>query len=157
MIRRFSFVGRAAAMTAAVVAGAWAQTLPPGPGEAETERMCKQCHELARVTSLHQDRDAWNATMAKMKAYGMKASDEDYALVLDYLSKNFPAAAVSKVNVNTATAIELESGLTLRRSQSAAIIAYREKHGPFKSLDDLKKVPLMDAAYLDEKKDRIAF
>jgi competence protein ComEA len=134
-----------------------AQELPAGPGRAETERLCKQCHELARATSLRQDSDAWNATMAKMKAYGMKSTEQEYALVLDYLSKHFPAEDVGKINVNTASAIQLESGLSLRRSQSAAVIAYRKKNGPFKSLDDLKKVPLIDAAKIEEKRDRITF
>jgi len=134
-----------------------AQDLPDGAGRAETERLCKQCHELSRVTSMRQDRDGWNATMTKMAAAGMKSNEKDYAAVLNYLSEHFPADAVMKVNVNTASAIELESGLSLRRSQSAALIAYREKNGPFKSLEDLKKVPVLDAGMLDEKKNRIAF
>jgi competence protein ComEA len=134
-----------------------AQDLPDGPGRAETERLCKQCHELSRVTSMRQDRDGWNATMTKMAAAGMKSNEKDYATVLSYLSEHFPADAVMKVNVNTASAIELESGLSLRRSQSAAVIAYREKNGPFKSLEDLKKVPELDAGMLEEKKNRIAF
>jgi competence protein ComEA len=134
-----------------------AQQLPDGPGRAELERLCKQCHEVARSVSLRQDRDAWSATMAKMVAFGMKASDKDLELVLDYLVKNYPAEALPKINVNKATAIELESGLSLRRSQAAALLAYRAKHGDFKSLEDLKKVPLMDADKLEAKKDRIAF
>ena len=95
--------------------------------------------------------------MQKMVAYGMKSSKEDYATVLDYLANSFPAEEMTKINVNTASAIELESGLSLRRSQSRSLIAYRKKNGPFKSLDDLKKVPLIDAGQIDEKKDRIAF
>jgi competence protein ComEA len=157
MHKKTVFLLRIVTGFALLAASAWTQDLPPGSGRAETEHLCKQCHELARVTSLRQDRDAWAETMAKMKAFGMKATDQDFALVLDYLSKTFPAGAVSKINVNTATAIELESGLTLRRSQSAAIIAYRKKNGPFKSLDDLKKVPSIDGNYMDEKKDRITF
>jgi competence protein ComEA len=137
--------------------GLWAQELPDKPGRAATETLCKQCHELARVTSVHQDREAWSATMQKMVAYGMKSSKEDYATVLDYLATSFPAEEMTKINVNTASAIELESGLSLRRSQSRSLIAYRDKNGPFKSLDDLKKAPLIDAAQIDEKKDRIAF
>jgi competence protein ComEA len=90
-------------------------------------------------------------------AFGMKSTEQEYATVLDYLSKHFPADEVPRVNVNTATAIELESGLTLRRSQAAALIAYREKNGDFKSIEDLKKVPGLDADKLDAKKDRIAF
>jgi len=131
--------------------------LPDGPGRAETEKLCKQCHELARSVSLRQDRDGWNNTMTKMVAFGMKGTDSDFALVIDYLVKNFPAEEVPKVNVNKASAIELESGLTLRRSQAAAIIAYRAKHGNFKTLNDLKMVPSLDVAKIEAKKDRIAF
>lgn len=136
---------------------AGAQDIPNGPGKSETEKLCKQCHEMARSVSKRQDRDGWIATMTRMSAFGMKASDAEFSAVVDYLTKTFPADEVPKVNVNTATAIELESGLTLRRSQAAALIAYRKENGKFKSLEDLKKVPNLDPAKLDEKKDRIAF
>ena len=131
--------------------------LPDGPGRAETEKLCKQCHELSRSVSLRQDRDGWNTTITKMTAFGMKGADSDFALVLDYLVKNFPAEEVPRVNVNKASAIELESGLTLRRSEAAAIIAYRAKNGSFKSLEDLKAVPKLDVAKIEAKKDRITF
>jgi competence protein ComEA len=134
-----------------------AQQLPDGPGRPELEKMCKQCHELARSISLRQDRDGWSNTMSKMVAFGMKANEHDMNLVIDYLVKNFPAEDVPRINVNTATAIELESGLSLRRSQAAAVLAYRAKNGNFKSLDDLKKVPLIDPEKIEAKKDRITF
>ena len=85
------------------------------------------------------------------------AFEKDFALVVDYLAKNFPAEEVPRINVNKASAIELESGLSLKRSQAAAIIAYRTKNGNFKNLDELKAVPLIDASKIDAKKDRIAF
>jgi competence protein ComEA len=141
---------------AAFAANSFAQ-LPDGPGRAETEKLCKQCHEVSRSVSLRQDRDGWNTTITKMTAFGMKGADSDFALVLDYLVKNFPAEEVPRVNVNKASAIELESGLTLRRSEAAAIIAYRSKNGSFKSLDDLKAVPKLDVAKIEAKKDRITF
>jgi len=134
-----------------------AQKLPEGPGRAELEKMCKQCHELARSVSLRQDRDGWDQTMTKMAAFGMKASDKDYALVREYLTKNFPAEDIPRINVNKASAIELESGLSLKRSQAAAVLAWRAEHGSFKSLDDLKKVPLLDVEKIEAKKDRITF
>lgn len=152
-----TFVWRIAPVLLIFATSGGAQVLPDGPGRDETNKLCKQCHEVARSISLRQDRDGWRTTMNKMVAYGMKASDQDIALVLEYLTKNFPAEDVPRVNVNTATAIELESGLTLRRSQAKALIAYREQNGPFKSLEDLKKIPTLDAAKLEEKKDRITF
>ena len=131
---------------------AWAQ-----PGRAEMEKMCKGCHELARSVSPRQDRAGWNQTMTKMTAFGMKSTEKDYALVLDYLASTYPPEEVPRINVNTAKAIELESGLSLRRSQARAVIEWREKNGEFKSMEDLKSVPGMDVEKLEAKKDRITF
>ena len=134
----------------------WAQ-LPDGPGRAETEKLCQTCHELARSVSRRQDRAGWQATLDKMVALGTKGTDEEFRLILDYLSTNFPAEELPPVNMNKAAAIELESRLSLRRSQAAAIIAYRTKNGKFKSIEDLKKVPGLDIEKIEAKKDRIVF
>ena len=136
--------------------GAWAQ-LPDGPGKAETEKICSQCHELARSISLRQDRAGWEATVSQMVSLGAKATDKETAAVIDYLTAHFAADEVPRINVNKARAIDLESGLTLRRSEAAAIIEYRTKNGPFKSIEDLKKVPGIDAAKIEAKKDRLIF
>jgi competence protein ComEA len=136
---------------------AWAQDLPEGPGKAETAKICSGCHEVARATSMHLDRAGWQSEMEKMISLGAKGTPEEFESILNYLSKSFPAEEVPKVRINTARPIELEAGLTLRRSQAAALVAYRSKHGPFKSIDDLKNVPGLDFAYLDSKKDRITF
>ena len=136
--------------------GANAQ-LPDGPGKGETEKLCSQCHELSRSVSLHQDRAGWDATVAKMVNLGAKASDVEIQIVSNYLAKNFPAEEVPMIHVNTARAIEFESGMTLRRSQAAAIIAYRTKNGPFKSIADLEKVPGIDVQKVEAKKDRLIF
>lgn len=134
-----------------------AQQLPDGPGKAEMEKMCQQCHELSRSISLRQDRDGWIQTMSKMAAFGMKSTDKDYSLVLSYLTVHYPPEDLPPVNINKAPAIELEARLSLRRSQAAALIAYRKAHGYFKSLDDLKKVPSLDFELLESKRDEIVF
>ena len=131
--------------------------LPDGPGKEETQKLCSQCHDMDKSVSLSQDRAGWRRTIEKMLAFGAKASDREFNAVLDYLATNFPAGDVPKINVNKAAAIEFESGLSLRRSQAAAIIRYREKNGPFKSIDDLKKVPGVDAEMIEAKKDRLIF
>ncbi len=135
---------------------AYAQ-LPDGPGKQEMQRVCSQCHELERSIAPRQDREAWQATVDRMVALGAKANAQELRAIVDYLSKNYPGEKLPRVNINTARAIELESALTLRRSEAAAIIAYREKNGPFKSIEDLKKVPGIDTAHLESKKDRLAF
>lgn len=146
------------------VAGNWMQSsagqgrpMPDGPGKEEATKLCKGCHELEKSFSVRQDKAGWQTTLDKMVAYGLKAKDEDLNLVLDYVVKNYPADDVPKLNVNKAEAIDLESALSLKRSQAAAIIQYREKNGKFKSIEDLKKVPGLDPAKLEAKKDRLIF
>ena len=139
------------------LAPAWTQQLPDGPGKAETQKVCTQCHELARSISLRQDRAGWEATVTKMVSLGAKASSEELEAIVTYLSAHFPAEDIPRLHVNTAKQIEFESMLSLRRSQAAAIIAYREKNGPFKSIEDLLKVPGIDAAKIEAKKDRLVF
>ncbi len=136
---------------------AQASVLPDGPGREETERLCKNCHEVARSVSRRQDRDGWQATITRMVGFGTKGTDQEFAAIIEYLAKHYPADALPPVNVNTGAAIELESGLGLRRSQAAALIAYREKNGKFKTIADLKKVPAIDFARIEAKKDRIVF
>ena len=135
-------------------AAGWAQ-LPDGPGKAETERVCKGCHELERSISPRQDRAGWQQTLDKMVSLGAEISEQDYNTILDYLAKNYPGDEQPKLNINKATQIEFESRLTLPRSVAAAIIEYRNKNGPFKAIDDLKKVPGVDAAKIDAKKDKL--
>ena len=126
-------------------------------GKAELRKLCVGCHELEKAYSIKQDRDGWQRTMEKMVAFGMKSSEADYKTVLDFLVKNYAADEVPKVKVNKATAIELESGLSLKRSQAKAVIEYRTKNGPFKSIADLKKVPGIEAEKIEAGKDRLSF
>ena len=131
--------------------------LPDGPGKQETQKLCTQCHELERALSPRQDHDAWQATINKMMTLGLRASDDDIRLVTDYLAKSFPGEPIPKLNVNTATAIQFESALSLKRSESSAVIEYRTKIGSFKSFDDFKNIPGVPFAKFESKKSRIVF
>lgn len=53
---------------------------------------------------------------------------------------NTQKAAVSTVNVNTASANEIATIPGLGEKKSLAIIKYREKHGSYARVEDLKKV-----------------
>ncbi|MFN0119794.1 MAG: ComEA family DNA-binding protein [Blastocatellia bacterium] len=131
--------------------------MPDGPGKAETQKFCADCHDLDKSLSLKQDRTGWQRTVDKMIASGLKATDTEIAAIIDYLSRSYPADEAPRLKVNEADAIDFESILSIRRSLARAIIEYREKNGPFKSIEDLKKVPGIDAARLEEKKDRLVF
>lgn len=144
---------------AAVVTGgmAWGQ-FPDLPGKDVTIKVCSNCHEAERAASLHQDKDGWASTVSAMVERGLEfKSDADYNAVVDYLAKAFPAAALPPLNINSASTIDMESALSLLHSQAVLIVAYRDKNGKFKSLEDLKKVQGLDFSKIEAKKDRIAF
>lgn len=52
----------------------------------------------------------------------------------------FSGMAMAAVNLNTASKAELEAVKGIGPKKAEAIIAYREKNGPFKTVDDLKNV-----------------
>ena len=59
--------------------------------------------------------------------------------------------------MNKATAKDLENSLRIPAKQAAAIVQQREEKGDFKSLDDLEKVPGIDAGKIEANKKRLAF
>ncbi len=132
-----------------------AKRFPDGPGKATFLRICSTCHSPMNVMATGQSRQGWEDTITKMAGYGASASDEDFTSILDYLEKNFPPQ--EKLDINKATVAQLENALQLQPSAAEAIVAYRDKHGVFKSLGDVKQVPGVDTAILDAKKALITF
>ena len=61
-------------------------------------------------------------------------------LLMSLLLFVFALPAMAAVDLNLATQAELESVKGIGPSKAKAIIAYREKNGAFKSMDDLDKV-----------------
>jgi competence protein ComEA len=90
-----------------------------------------------------------------MVALGAQGTDAERAEVLDYLSTSFKGEAPKPINLNTAPALDLESVAGLLRKESAALIAYRTKHGPCKTLEDLKQVPGVDFRKIHRRRDRL--
>jgi competence protein ComEA len=62
-----------------------------------------------------------------------------------------------KINVNTASAADLDKLPGIGAVLSARIIDYRTKNGPFQNLDDLRKVEGLSKAVADKLKDLIEF
>jgi competence protein ComEA len=62
----------------------------------------------------------------------------------------FVGLALGAVNVNTATQSELEALHGIGPVKAKAIIQYREKNGPFRTLEDLDKVPGIGKATLEK-------
>lgn len=127
--------------------------LPDGPGKEETVRACAPCHEARRAASVRLTREGWAAVIDGMIKRGAKVPDDEFPIILDYLSTHFLGEAAQPLNLNTAQQIDLESAGGLLRREAAAVIRYREKHGRFNSLDDLKKVPGLDFKKIDSRRE----
>src|ERR1700736_1463735 len=132
--------------------------LPDGPGKATTQRVCGTCHGAELVLGRQEDREGWGGVVNDMIERGAKGTDDEFFEVVDYLATNFSKTSpVVKINVNKATAKDLEGALRLPAKQAAAIVQQREEKGAFKSLDDLQKVPGIDAGKIEANKKRLAF
>ncbi|MFL5730028.1 MAG: helix-hairpin-helix domain-containing protein [Cytophagaceae bacterium] len=75
------------------------------------------------------------------ETYGI--SDSTFQIILPYLHLN---GSVRKLHLNSAGMEELKSHPYIRWKLANAIIAYRNQHGNFKSLEELKNILLMDEA-----------
>lgn len=65
------------------------------------------------------------------------------------------AAAVEKVNINTASVKELQKLEGVGRGVAQRIVDYREANGPFKRSEDLRKVEGVGAATFERNRERI--
>jgi competence protein ComEA len=139
--------------TAMVLTAAQDVTLPEGKGKAVLERMCTNCHGLDQVVSNHYPKKYWGNVVDDMVSKGAEGSEDDINAVINYLSSNFG----KPVNINSASAKEIELGLALTPAESETVVKYRTDKGAFKSLEDVQKVPGIRAAILDEQKKNIVF
>lgn len=66
------------------------------------------------------------------------------------------ATTANKVNINTATAKELEALPGIGEVLSKRIVADREAHGPFKAVDDLMRVPGIKEGLMSQLRDLVS-
>jgi len=130
-------------------------SLPEGAARDLAIRVCAQCHEPNRAASLRLTREGWEGVIAKMRGLGAQGTDAEFAQITDYLAENFKGEAAKPINMNTASAIDLEAVAGLLRKEAAIWIAYRNKNGPCKALDDLKKVEGLPFQKIDDRRDRL--
>ena len=63
--------------------------LPDGPGKQILLNTCTVCHDLGRVRAHTVSRDEWEETLLAMLNEGAMLSDQDFPVLLNYLSRNF--------------------------------------------------------------------
>jgi competence protein ComEA len=130
---------------------------PPGDGRDTTLRICGKCHSPTIVLAYGQKRAGWENTITKMVRLGAVGSDEDFTEIADYLTANFPPSAIPKIFVNKASDQQIANILGISIEDAKAIVAYRDKVGGFKSINDMKRVPNVDTKKIDDKKDNLVF
>jgi competence protein ComEA len=162
MVMRVFVAAGACALLLVGVAGSSApplvaqSVLPDGPGRETTVKVCGNCHGADTVASVRLTSDGWRELIARMVVAGAQGSDQELETVLQYLSTQFPVEAQKPLDLNTAPAVDLEAVAGLLRKESAALIAYREKNGPCKKLEDLRKVTGLDYKKIEARKARLA-
>jgi competence protein ComEA len=143
----------------AMVLCAPAQSLPEGPplpegaGKELVEVICTSCHSTERIADKRWTRPQWQDKVLEMLQEEPDVTQAERGRIVDYLAKSFPA----RVNVNTAAAKDIETTLELSVENAAAIVAYRERNGAFRTIGDLKKVPGVEADKIEAKKERLEF
>lgn len=162
-----------------------ANMLPDGPGKNLVLKDCQSCHSLQNVTSHRGNADDWAQVISQMIGRGANISDDDADTLVDYLSAHFGATSPrpaessspgaqksapnsaaqsrtspeksSTVNVNEASADNLQADLGLPKDQAEAIVQYRQKNGDFKNLQQLLAVPRVNAEKLKDEQNKITF
>jgi cytochrome c5 len=66
-----------------------AQDLPDGAGKDLVTKVCTACHEATRIFNKKRTKEEWNDTVDKMAARGAKASDEEFEMIVTYLTTYF--------------------------------------------------------------------
>jgi competence ComEA-like helix-hairpin-helix protein len=143
----------AGAAVCAVSAGAQKANFPEAPGREVFQAVCSACHEAARVLDKQWTRAEWKDKVLEMLQEEPDVTEKEREQIVDYLARNF----AKRVNVNKATAQEIEAGLEISAKEAAAIVAYREKNGAIKSLDGLKNVPGLEARVVEANQRRVEF
>jgi len=152
------FFGTALCVCCLSALNAQSLKLPDGPGKDVTQKVCGSCHGAELVIGRQEARETWGAIVEDMIQRGATGTDDEMYQVVDYLATHFSKTSpVIKINVNKATAKDLQAALRLTDKQAAAIVHQREEKGDFKSIEELEKVPGIDAAKIESSKNRLAF
>ena len=126
--------------------------LPAGQGKETVLRVCGDCHGVDLVSAQYRRRGEWTNLVEDMASRGGNATQDDIKAIVDYGFTHF-----GLLNINNAAEADLTKVLQLTPEEAKAVVEYRTKQGEFKTIDDVKKVPGLDAAKVDQEKDHIVF
>jgi competence ComEA-like helix-hairpin-helix protein len=123
-------------------------------GKKTFQKVCLDCHGGEMVRGSGRTKAGWQATVDEMVQKGARANDDEIETIVEYLAETFPPP---KININTISASDLRFDLEFSGKAAAALVAYREKHGKIKTLEELESIPDVEVAKIEAKKDRLVF
>src|SRR5436305_2414456 len=62
---------------------------PPAGAQQAFQKVCGACHSLETVTSQRRTRPQWQESITSMIARGAKGTEEEFSLILDYLTVTY--------------------------------------------------------------------
>ena len=137
---------------------ACAADLPEGPGRDLPIRTCTGCHKAESFAAYRFTKEDYHSIVYRMAERGAQATDKELDQIAEYLAKNFlKVEDPTKVNLNKATANEMQTRLGLPAKEAEAIVAYRERNGDFHAIGDLYVIYGVDGKKLEAVKDRVSF
>ncbi len=108
----------------------------PGIGRSLPYRILKFRDKLGGFFSVQQVKET----------YGM--SDSVFQSILPYLK--IEPASIKKININTASDFEISRHPYISREIAKAIVIYRTQHGPYRQLEDVKKIVFITQEMFDK-------
>src|SRR6201995_3466933 len=98
-----------------------AQSLPDGPGKAEFQRICGNCHSVSIATSQRMTQSQWAGVVNEMVSRGAQGTQPDLDSVTAYLATHFgpgaptampsPAPTVAKATLLSDAEVARATGL----------------------------------------------
>jgi len=135
-----------------------AKEMPDGPGKQIILRECTACHLPDHFTKYLHTPEEWTAILIRMGGRVRSISKDELDTVTKYFVTKYPKVDVAgKVNVNRATAAELQSQLSLTAEEADAVVKYRERHGTFREWGELLAIYGVDGRKIEALKDRMSF
>ncbi|HEX4594988.1 MAG TPA: PQQ-binding-like beta-propeller repeat protein [Bryobacteraceae bacterium] len=91
--------------------------LPEGPGKNTVATVCASCHDLDTAIEVKHDRAGWKTVVDTMADRGARATDAEFQIIIDYLTKYFgaveaPAAPATKASNAPAARVSTAAGNT---------------------------------------------
>jgi competence protein ComEA len=129
--------------------------LPDGPGKETFVSVCSLCHMPTAPMGKQWTRQQWESKVTEMLQEEPDVTREERAAIVEYLAANFKPGG--KIYINLAKAADLETALDISEKDAATLVRYRAENGEFKTIEDLKKVPFLNAAKMESLKDRFVY